>query len=319
MEMKKLRRAAGVTAAVVAVGAGGVAAIGASASDAGKAGGGHVAKIKMEVKGKGKNADLFFQGPKKVEKGTKLKIINKTLPSKVGPHTFTLVKKNRLPKSKKGIKELRERQARRLRERRQGAQGRPADGSRSAGPRSRSARRAGTSRSARPATPGCPFPGRAQHPQGLGERRQDALLLLPGPSLHAGQDQGRRVGGGLLPEDESSTLPGRAGGCVCGRRLLGARPAARPYPGSAARRSARRRQPRGRTRFAGPLPIPRVLDAADIRPRRSSRRRSPVLPGREDADVDLRRRPSRARRSAAPPASGPRSPSTTAAARRRAS
>ena len=105
MEMKKLRRAAGVTAAVVAVGAGGVAAIGASASDAGKAGGGHVAKIKMEVKGKGKNADLFFQGPNKVKKGSKLKIINKTLPSKVGPHTFTLIKQNRLPKSKKAIKD----------------------------------------------------------------------------------------------------------------------------------------------------------------------------------------------------------------------
>ena len=105
MEMKKLRRAAGVTAAVVAVGAGGIAAIGASASDAGKAGGGHVAKIKMEVKGKGKHADLFFQGPNKVEKGSKLKIINKTLPSKVGPHTFTLVKQNRLPKSKKAIKD----------------------------------------------------------------------------------------------------------------------------------------------------------------------------------------------------------------------
>jgi hypothetical protein len=104
MEMKKLRRAAGVTAAVVAVGAGGVAAIGASASDAGKAGGGHVAKIKMEVKGKGKHADLFFQGPNKVEKGSKLKIINKTLPSKFGPHTFTLVKKNRLPNTKQEIK-----------------------------------------------------------------------------------------------------------------------------------------------------------------------------------------------------------------------
>ena len=45
MKMKKLRRAAGVTAAAVAVG--GIAAIGASASDAGKAGGGDIAKIKM--------------------------------------------------------------------------------------------------------------------------------------------------------------------------------------------------------------------------------------------------------------------------------
>ena len=75
----------------------------ASASPA-KSGAGGTAKIKMKVEGKGKNADLFFKGPKEVEKGTKLEIVNKTSPSKVGPHTFTLIKKNRLPKTKKEIK-----------------------------------------------------------------------------------------------------------------------------------------------------------------------------------------------------------------------
>ena len=99
MKLTKLRAAA-VATAVVAVGAGGVASISTAASNADKAGGGNTARIKMEAQGK----DLFFSGPKKVEKGTKLKIVNKTLPSKVGPHTFTLVKKNRLPKGKQEIK-----------------------------------------------------------------------------------------------------------------------------------------------------------------------------------------------------------------------
>ena len=103
MKLTKLRAAA-VATAVVAVGAGGVASISAAAPNADKAGDGNTTKIKMEVEGKGKNADLFFQGPKKVEKGTKLKVINKTLPSKVGPHTFTLIKKNRLPKGKQELK-----------------------------------------------------------------------------------------------------------------------------------------------------------------------------------------------------------------------
>jgi hypothetical protein len=93
-----LRRAAVI--AVAAAGVVGVATMSASASDAGKAAGKDVAKIKMKADGK----DLFFTGPKKVEKGTKLEIVNKTSPSKVGPHTFTLIKKNRLPKTKQEMK-----------------------------------------------------------------------------------------------------------------------------------------------------------------------------------------------------------------------
>jgi len=100
MKLTKLRAAA-VATAVVAVGAGGVASISTAAPNADRAGGGDTAKIKMEAQGK----DLFFSGPKKVEKGTKLKIVNKTNPGKIGPHTFTLIKKNRLPDTKKEIKD----------------------------------------------------------------------------------------------------------------------------------------------------------------------------------------------------------------------
>ncbi len=98
----KLRAIAAGAVVAASVGAIGVASISASAAD--RAGSAGTAKIKMEVKGKGKNADLFFSGPKEIEKGAKLKIVNKTSPSKVGPHTFTLIKKNRLPKTKKDIK-----------------------------------------------------------------------------------------------------------------------------------------------------------------------------------------------------------------------
>ena len=122
MKLTKLRAAA-VATAVVAVGAGGVASISAAAPNADKAGGGKTAKIKMEAQGK----DLFFSGPKKVEKGTKLKIVNKTLPSKVGPHTFTLIKKNRLPKTKQEIKKCENVKLAVCVNAVQGARGRPAD------------------------------------------------------------------------------------------------------------------------------------------------------------------------------------------------
>lgn len=97
MKVTKLRCAA--VASVVAVGVGGVAS--ASGADTGKAGGGHVAKVKMEVQGK----NLFFKGPKRIDKGAKLEIVNKTAPSKVGPHTFTLIKRNRLPGTKRQVKQ----------------------------------------------------------------------------------------------------------------------------------------------------------------------------------------------------------------------
>jgi hypothetical protein len=48
--------------------------------------------------------DLFFEGPKKVEKGQKLKILNSTDPRKGGPHTFSLVEKSTLPTTNAEVK-----------------------------------------------------------------------------------------------------------------------------------------------------------------------------------------------------------------------
>jgi hypothetical protein len=56
--------------------------------------------IKMEKQGK----DLFFSYPKTVEPGAVLKIKNLTDPRKVGPHTFSLVKRSDIPKKKNQIK-----------------------------------------------------------------------------------------------------------------------------------------------------------------------------------------------------------------------
>ncbi len=84
-------------AAVFALTAGG----GASASKKGHSKSGRAAVVKMDVKGK----DLGFTGPKTVEAGQKLKIVNKTSPKKVGPHTFSLVKKKDLPTTNKQMKD----------------------------------------------------------------------------------------------------------------------------------------------------------------------------------------------------------------------
>jgi plastocyanin len=59
------------------------------------------ATIKMTADGK----ELFFEGPKTVAPGQTLKIKNLTDPVKYGPHTFSLVRKADLPKTKKEIKE----------------------------------------------------------------------------------------------------------------------------------------------------------------------------------------------------------------------
>jgi hypothetical protein len=56
--------------------------------------------IKIVMKGK----DPRFKGPKTISKGAKLTIVNKTKAKKIGPHTFTLIKKGSLPKGKKEIK-----------------------------------------------------------------------------------------------------------------------------------------------------------------------------------------------------------------------
>ncbi|HEX4751943.1 MAG TPA: hypothetical protein VH268_03515 [Solirubrobacterales bacterium] len=53
----------------------------------------------IEIKMEGKKMDFF--GPKTVNEGEELRIVNKTKPSMVGPHTFSLVTKGSLPKTAK--------------------------------------------------------------------------------------------------------------------------------------------------------------------------------------------------------------------------
>jgi hypothetical protein len=80
---------------VIALGATGLVATGATADSNDRAAK-EKAVITMAVDGK----DFIFEGPKSVESGAKLEIVNDTKPKKVGPHTFSLVKKNTLPETK---------------------------------------------------------------------------------------------------------------------------------------------------------------------------------------------------------------------------
>jgi hypothetical protein len=89
-------RLLGASVALVALGAtviGGTASADTSAKRA-------TATITMEKDGR----DLFFAGPQTVEKGAKLKIENLTNPRRIGPHSFTLVKKGAIPSSRNELK-----------------------------------------------------------------------------------------------------------------------------------------------------------------------------------------------------------------------
>jgi hypothetical protein len=57
------------------------------------------AKTVIEIKMEGKKMGFF--GPATVHEGEELEIVNKTMPSMVGPHTFSLVTKGSLPKTAK--------------------------------------------------------------------------------------------------------------------------------------------------------------------------------------------------------------------------
>jgi hypothetical protein len=61
----------------------------------------HVTTIEIKMEGK----KMGFFGPKTVHEGEKLRIVNNTMPSMVGPHTFSLVTKGSLPKTPKQRKE----------------------------------------------------------------------------------------------------------------------------------------------------------------------------------------------------------------------
>jgi hypothetical protein len=53
----------------------------------------------LEIKMEGKKMGFF--GPKTVHEGEELRVVNDTMPSMVGPHTFSLVTKGSLPKTAK--------------------------------------------------------------------------------------------------------------------------------------------------------------------------------------------------------------------------
>ena len=57
-------------------------------------------KIKIVLKGK----DPKFKGPKTIQRGAKLTIINKTSPRKIGPHTFTFIAADQRPQTRKEMK-----------------------------------------------------------------------------------------------------------------------------------------------------------------------------------------------------------------------
>jgi hypothetical protein len=54
------------------------------------------AVVKMVLKGK----KLSFEGPESVLQGEQLEVLNQTNPRQVGPHTFSLVERGTLPKTK---------------------------------------------------------------------------------------------------------------------------------------------------------------------------------------------------------------------------
>lgn len=81
-----------VPAAVLTLAIGGVGTAAAAETPAGE-----TPTISMElVKGK-----LKFDAPETVYRGEQLEVVNKTNPKQVGPHTFSLVTKESLPKTRK--------------------------------------------------------------------------------------------------------------------------------------------------------------------------------------------------------------------------
>lgn len=93
----------GALAVIAALSAMGIASVGAAASTDHASGGGQAkpATITATIKGK----KMEFQGPRKVKSGAQLQIVNGTDPEQTGPHTFTLVKKSELPRSKQQMKD----------------------------------------------------------------------------------------------------------------------------------------------------------------------------------------------------------------------
>ncbi len=94
MKITKTRLAGAAALAAVT----GVSALAAPTSQAGKYDTPKPVTIKAVFKG-GKSAPKF-KGPNKVARGSKLTMLNASNPKKIGPHTFSIVKKNLLPRKK---------------------------------------------------------------------------------------------------------------------------------------------------------------------------------------------------------------------------
>lgn len=85
----------GVLATAVLAGALVVGIGGASAEQARGGGGGNPVTIAADVQG----GKLVFDGPSQVREGARLRVVNRTSPRRVGPHTFSLVRQGELPET----------------------------------------------------------------------------------------------------------------------------------------------------------------------------------------------------------------------------
>jgi hypothetical protein len=85
----------GTAAGVLAIGLAGGPAVFAQAPEPAEP-----ATITMKMKGK----SPAFEGPDTVQTGQPLRIVNDTSPRKIGPHTFSLVRPNLLPRTVKQFK-----------------------------------------------------------------------------------------------------------------------------------------------------------------------------------------------------------------------
>lgn len=58
--------------------------------------------VTIEMRSKGRRS--FFRGPKRVSRGQPLSVLNESNPQRVGPHTFTLVRRARVPQTRRQIR-----------------------------------------------------------------------------------------------------------------------------------------------------------------------------------------------------------------------
>ena len=92
------RKVGGLLATAALAGTLAVGLTGSAGAEQARGGGGEQSAV---IKAKLDGRDLFFDGPSVVERNAALKVVNKTDPREVGPHTFSLVRKSELPETRK--------------------------------------------------------------------------------------------------------------------------------------------------------------------------------------------------------------------------